>query len=813
MQWHTWAISFIIIFGWHPSRGQWLLTIDESYRQSFDQLPLTGEGANDALPTGWSFIEQGAAADQHLVAGDGSSPIGNTYSFGTNSDRALGTLLSGSLRSTIIFTFQNTSLHTVQSMRVRYRAERWRVGSLDRPDRLDFQYRMDTTGTSWIDCDSLDMIVYTQATSVGAADGQTPDHSQSIEALLNGIRLPPNAVGQFRWIDWDAVGSDDGLAIEDFEVEPSLITQNYFLSIAGARTKNVGAVVTVAGRVSSTGTFGDLHFIQDRSGGIGIFSSSFGSKHVNGDSIAIRGRVHHHQGMVEIIPDSSWEVATATRHVIPKWISSNDLRLHEGQFVIIKQLTFDLAGTFFYPGAGIANHDSSAFEYWVDEHTDIPGKTIPDEPIDLMGIVGRFKDRYQLMPRGASDFGIKLHSSAANHSFVPGSVRVMNWNVQFFGASRQQYGLEYGPSNESVQLTNVARIIQASRADIIALQEVSDPALFDALVDQLPGFEGRCSKRFSHSNQPAEFPPQRLCFIYRSNVTKVVSERVMFERLYDDAKTQDLLSDYPEGPASFFSSGRLPYVIEFEVANGGKSRRWSFINLHAKSGSSAADYARRVYDARVLNDTLSEWSGKDFILLGDFNDEIEKSIRAGEPSPYQPLSSELKLGCLTCPLSAMGWHSTVGFSDMIDHQLASPTLLEQVVTASTRIVNTFAEVKRFSQTTSDHLPILTELNPSAAIELNTSQDPSHQNLVYPNPFSDDALINCRFLNSMLPKQTKQLEARIFYLTGQSVRISSGTCEALQLAFSKAVQALAPGLYIVRIDADGFQFSSRLVKTK
>ena len=792
------------------AQAQWIISFDETYQESFNSLPVTGTLHDQAsLPLGWSFIEKGTSADQKFATSNGNLSAGNTYSFGIGSDRGLGTLLSGSLQSTLIFTFKNTTEYPVRSIRVRYQGERWRVGSASRPDRLDFQYRIDTTSGSWIDCDSLDLYVPKPATQLGAADGNTEEHQQKLSALLNGVWLPPNAVAQFRWVDFDATGPDDGLAVDDFEMEVFANTQNYYMTIAGARTKNVGAVVTVAGRVSSQGTFGDLHFIQDQTGGIAVYHKASYSA---GDSVGIRGKIYHHQGMVEIIPDSTWKFIGPAREVQPILRRDNDFQNLEGQLIRLQDVHFASSGLFFYPGQNTAVVSTQPFEYYIDENTDLLGRTIPADKIDITGIVSRFKDRLQLIPRSTADLHSSISWRTPDYSFSSGSIRIMNWNVQFFGASKQQYGLEYGPANDDLQLENVARLIVASKADIVALQEVSDPVKFDELVDLLPGFEGHCSKRYSHSDQAnSTFPPQRLCFVFRTKVVRMVREQVLFEKLYDESKNgnhESPLAEYPGSAASFFSSGRLPYVASFQIRDPNINRTWHLINVHAKSGVSAQDHARRTADAQVLLDTISTWGSKEYLVLGDFNDEIEQSITPNVPSPYHKLNSELGLECLSCPLSSAGWKSTLGFNNMIDHQMASSLLSTQVVVGSTRVVNVFATIPNYGKTTSDHLPILTEFNPMMSLELRTSVTHDEESLIYPNPFVESTHLNCE---TILNVHGRSVTVQLVNSVGQTVFRGSGLCDLVHHELSVATARLPTGLYVVHLSAGDGKITLRVIK--
>ena len=125
-----------------------LTAIDTTYTQNFDQLANTGN--SNALPTGWALDETGtsAANDGRYTAGTGSSNAGDIYSFGAaaSTDRAFGTLRSGTLVPIIGASFTNNTGSTITSLDVAYTGEEWRLGTANRADELDFQYS--TTATA-----------------------------------------------------------------------------------------------------------------------------------------------------------------------------------------------------------------------------------------------------------------------------------------------------------------------------------------------------------------------------------------------------------------------------------------------------------------------------------------------------------------------------------------------------------------------------------------------------------------------------------------------------------------------------------------
>ena len=102
-----------------------LTALDTAYIQNFDTLASTG--TSSTLPTGWYLLETGtsASADGAYAAGTGSSNGGNTYSFGTGADRALGSVQSGTLVPSFGVKLVNGTDATLTSADISYVGEQW----------------------------------------------------------------------------------------------------------------------------------------------------------------------------------------------------------------------------------------------------------------------------------------------------------------------------------------------------------------------------------------------------------------------------------------------------------------------------------------------------------------------------------------------------------------------------------------------------------------------------------------------------------------------------------------------------------------
>ena len=182
--------------------------------ENFDTL--AGSGTSSSLPAGWSLAESGTGADATYATGTGASTTGNTYSFGASgsAERALGTLLTSSLISTIGASFANDTGGSIAQLAISFDGEQWRLGATGRTDRLDFAYSLD--GATWTDVDALDLLGANSTGVTGALDGNAAANRITISHTSTGLNISPGGSVFLRWSDFNATSSDDGLAIDNF---------------------------------------------------------------------------------------------------------------------------------------------------------------------------------------------------------------------------------------------------------------------------------------------------------------------------------------------------------------------------------------------------------------------------------------------------------------------------------------------------------------------------------------------------------------------------------------------------------------------
>jgi uncharacterized protein len=223
-----------------------------TYTQDFDTLVNTG--TSSLLPNGWVISEAGTSANATYTAGTGSSTTGDSYSFGAaaSTDRALGSLQSGSNVATIGASFVNNTGASLASLVIAYTGEQWRLGTTGRavPDRLDFQISFNatslTTGT-WTDVNTLDFTQPLITGTVGALDGNAAANRTAINATISGLNIADGTTFWIRWVNVDATGSDDGLAIDNFSLQGvAAVAMPGTLALAGDVTLSEGNSGTTA---------------------------------------------------------------------------------------------------------------------------------------------------------------------------------------------------------------------------------------------------------------------------------------------------------------------------------------------------------------------------------------------------------------------------------------------------------------------------------------------------------------------------------------------------------------------------------------
>jgi len=397
---------------------------------------------------------------------------------------------------------------------------------------------------------------------------------------------------------------------------------------------------------------------------------------------------------------------------------------------------------------------------------------------------------------------------------------IVTYNLEFFGTDvKGTDGVEFGPTDDALQIDNVAKVMNKLNADVYVVQEVSDEAAVDQLIQKLningKTFDKTISPSWSYSFEPLDpnFPPQKLVVLYNKQTTTIKSSRVLFKDLYDGVRAgTKTLPNYPGGNgASFFASGRLPYMVQIETNIGGVKKLINLVDIHARanSGTDISKYNMRKYDTELLKDSLDLYYSKsNLVILGDFNDDVKTSVIAGNPSSYQKIVEDTNnYNPLTLGISNAGAYSFLSSGGFLDHIIISNELTDQYIPNSIAVYDPRTDIASYTTTTSDHGPVIArfELKESNLSTNDFTSENGFSVKTYPNPVID-------IMNVFVKSNTeKNLKLRIYdisgHLVGNSIEIIGGQQNTLV-----SLKNLKTGIYICTLTENNkVVFKDKIIK--
>jgi hypothetical protein len=224
------------------------ITSGTPYSENFDGMGTT----TATYPAGWAGIRYAGtgAANGALTPAvlTSTSNSGTVYSAGpltgTATDRAIGTLASGSTAPAFGAAFVNNTGATVTTLTMAAREEQWRIGGSTPAvtENVVFEYSLDATnlnsGTTatWVAVPSMDLpeLAVTSNTA-GPLDGNATGNFKAITGVLTNLNWPVGTTLWIRWRDTDDSGSDGLYAVDDFTMttgSTTLSSQNKALQNA-----------------------------------------------------------------------------------------------------------------------------------------------------------------------------------------------------------------------------------------------------------------------------------------------------------------------------------------------------------------------------------------------------------------------------------------------------------------------------------------------------------------------------------------------------------------------------------------------------
>ncbi|MCG8802986.1 T9SS type B sorting domain-containing protein [Tenacibaculum finnmarkense] len=498
------------------------------------------------------------------------------------------------------------------------------------------------------------------------------------------------------------------------------------IKIADARTKVSGEIVSITGILTVADQFAGSAYIQDETGGIAIFDDKIHGEGTFkiGDQITVKATKSTHNGQIQLINViSAVTSTTAVNPIIPKVITLAELANHPGELVQILNPSFPLPGSMIFGNSNIeitdANNNKAQIRIDADAK-ELTGLAQPENCDQITGVVGRYNATLQVLPRLKSDVSCAKqyeHPSSVNDAIAKDkTLDIVTWNIEWFGDQTNSPAAG-NPNSDEIQKEKVKEVLLGLDADVIAVQEIADIILFKKLVDELPAYDFILSNAFSYPNNTTG-TPQKLGFIYKKSVVNFKSSTPLLKAIhpYYNGNDESAIQDFPHpSKASFFASGRLPFLMTADVTLNNTTEEFSFIVLHARANNNSDAqnrYDMRKYDIEVLKKELdTNFSTKNVVLLGDYNDDVDQTVvRVNtSTSTYDAfIQDPTNYTITTTALSKAGFRSYPSFPNLIDHITISNELNDNYLSGSEKVHYELYN-NQYTKTASDHLPVSVRL--------------------------------------------------------------------------------------------------------
>jgi hypothetical protein len=222
-------------------------SIASTYTQDFDSLASSGtdhEWTNDDTIKGWHLFRVTAGNNNAPFpmtlydSSNGSAGDGRFYSFGRDTDRAIGAIGNGAFgypgdRATSVLlnatsgwlaaSFTNSTGVLLSQFTVAYDGEQWRDGGDNEPpyaQTMEFQYGFGpdfSSVSSWTSPGgNFNFISPVFTTSAGPIDGNSIGRVPNLGGTISSLDWQPGETLWLRWIERNDLGIDHGMAIDSF---------------------------------------------------------------------------------------------------------------------------------------------------------------------------------------------------------------------------------------------------------------------------------------------------------------------------------------------------------------------------------------------------------------------------------------------------------------------------------------------------------------------------------------------------------------------------------------------------------------------
>jgi len=256
------------------------------------------------------------------------------------------------------------------------------------------------------------------------------------------------------------------------------------------------------------------------------------------------------------------------------------------------------------------------------------------------------------------------------------TVSIVTWNIENF------------PQAGTRTTSRVGQIMDSLNADFYCLQEIQDKGALTDIIDGLEQYDVIISDETSFMH---------LAIVYKQDSFLPVYQEDLFSR-----------DDYN------FAS-RPPLLVSFLYNQGSRQQVLNLINVHMKCCNDGIE--RRHQASQMLHDYLLNkmaWGDSNFVVPGDWNDDIHDGDNSGQYSFDAFLQDEDNFVFVTDSLASTGLDrdaSYPGYGSFIDNILISKSLFDEERNGSVKTLRLDEVFGDYGTVVSDHRPVVWSFRP------------------------------------------------------------------------------------------------------
>ena len=221
-------------------------------------------------------------------------------------------------------------------------------------------------------------------------------------------------------------------------------------NIATARAQGVGATVSITGVVTNGDELGPIRYIEDGTGGLGLYDPTALAGVVRGDEITVSGTLVDYNGLMEMTPVTLTSTISTGNSITPQLITPIQIgELTESELIQIDNVIFNSGGSLFTVGTHDFSSNGETGKIYIRTGSPLENSLIPMGPVTLIGISSQYtfnvpaNDGYQILPRDSSDIiptGNLLFTSGITQSNITTSSFDLRWTTSDSSTTACFYG-------------------------------------------------------------------------------------------------------------------------------------------------------------------------------------------------------------------------------------------------------------------------------------------------------------------------------------------------------------------------------------